>query len=282
MQGFIVLRNIPKREVNIDLFAYPIEGGFRGFQIVPIGKHYISVETEDIHAGVWCDVEEKTPVVKVLNEIEGRFEDDTPESAAHFQRLALSGAMAHALIPYPLEAWETWEKLVNHINAQESFPVLYRNEINQLGESQPTEQNTDGENSQNLSAFEEILDQLHKGDISAFLAEFQFAFISWIVAAEGEENTEAADRYRYLLETIYNVSPDKIKLVPQFFIQFIDTFVSQLDTFPDDIFTDDNLVTQDVECLIGNLLNSDEEAVRNQGIMFAQYMRERGMRSLIL
>ncbi|WP_041233033.1 hypothetical protein [Cylindrospermum stagnale] len=215
--------------------------------MVPLGKHYISVETEYIHAGFWCDVEENSPVVKVLNEINGRFEDDTPESTAHFQRLALSNAMAQALKPYPFETWETWEKLVNHINAQQSLPVLHSEEINQLGENNQSEVNRELAIGHNFSPFEEILDKTHGGNISAFLAEFQFAFICWIVAAEGEENTEAADRYRYMIETIYNVTQDKIKLVPQFFMQFIDTLVSQFDTFPDDVFADDNLVTHDVD-----------------------------------
>ncbi|MHA1684395.1 MAG: hypothetical protein ACTSUE_25890, partial [Promethearchaeota archaeon] len=41
--GYIILRDIPKKEVQLDLALYKIQGGFRGFALVPPGLHFVKV-----------------------------------------------------------------------------------------------------------------------------------------------------------------------------------------------------------------------------------------------
>jgi hypothetical protein len=65
--GFIILRDVPKEEARIDVFFSEIQGGFRGFQLVPAGVHYVSVQVEGTHKGFWCYLQPNEAIVKVFN-----------------------------------------------------------------------------------------------------------------------------------------------------------------------------------------------------------------------
>ena len=66
MFGYIILRDIPKKLVQLDLIYFPIKGGFRGFAEVSPGPHYVSIEVnEEMHEGFWCWVNTGEAIIKV-------------------------------------------------------------------------------------------------------------------------------------------------------------------------------------------------------------------------
>jgi len=66
--GYIVLRDIPKQQAQIDTVIFPIKGGFRGFQLVPAGPHYVSVTGyRGDRYSFWCYLRADDVIVKVLD-----------------------------------------------------------------------------------------------------------------------------------------------------------------------------------------------------------------------
>jgi hypothetical protein len=45
--AWLILRDIPKHEAQLDLVRFPVEGGFRGFQNVLPGYHFVRVTGDD-------------------------------------------------------------------------------------------------------------------------------------------------------------------------------------------------------------------------------------------
>src|SRR5262245_21354218 len=124
MFGAIVLRDIPKEAARIDLARVAIQGGFRGFgQVPPAAWHYVSVLDADRHVGFWCWIDPGEAAVRVF--ADGGFVEDDADTAAQFSRLALSGAMAGALRPYPHELFGAWYGLVNRIPPANFPPAIH-------------------------------------------------------------------------------------------------------------------------------------------------------------
>src|SRR5687767_6339014 len=114
MFGALVLRDIPKEEVRIDLARMAIRGGFRGFSQVPLAAwHYVSVKVDATHQGFWFWLNPGEALVRVFDHAAG-FQEDEPESAATFAQMALSGTMGAALWSYPHELFGPWYGLVQH------------------------------------------------------------------------------------------------------------------------------------------------------------------------
>jgi hypothetical protein len=90
----LLLQDIPKEQVRLDVMSHPVEGGFRGFQNVLPGWHLVSVRSGDEHL-----------VGEVVLATEGETAILTPEgghlvrvSNPEKEQLASSGAMDRALI----------------------------------------------------------------------------------------------------------------------------------------------------------------------------------------
>ena len=126
--GYIILRDIPKYVARIDLFDYKIQGGFRGFQQVPSGIHYVSVENDKIFIGFWCSLTKNDTIVKVFNDKKKQFEDDTDESSKNYRGLAQSGSMDKYLAIYDDKYKKAWKKLTDYIKF-DKFPPQINNEI---------------------------------------------------------------------------------------------------------------------------------------------------------
>ncbi len=77
MFGYIILRDIPKQVVQLDLLYFPIKGGFRGFCEVNSGPHYVSIEVDDeMHEGFWCWVKPGEAIIKVYDPENNIFKND--------------------------------------------------------------------------------------------------------------------------------------------------------------------------------------------------------------
>jgi hypothetical protein len=90
MFGAVVLKDIPKEEVEIDIFKYQISGGFRGFFLIPFGLHYVGIKFKNKFKGFWFYIKPYTAFVKQFNYETECFEDVNQETYNNFRHLALS------------------------------------------------------------------------------------------------------------------------------------------------------------------------------------------------
>ena len=131
MYGYIILRDIPKKAAQLDLSIFDIQGGFRGFALVPPGLHYISVEVSGkMNEGFWCYLKPSSAIVKVYDYEKEIFVDPDEESNEQYQMMALSGAMNQALIPVMQRNGEmamVWQRLGSYIK-EVDFPVVLNKE----------------------------------------------------------------------------------------------------------------------------------------------------------
>lgn len=270
--GFIILRDVPKKEARIDVFFSDIEGGFRGFQLVPAGVHYASVKVDGEHKGFWCYLQPNEAIVKIFNSSLQQFEDDEPETTARYQQLALGGAMSQTLIVYDHNCWTIWEQLTNHINPADFPPTLHQEESINPPDNLRSEELADWMGKQQKTRFEQALFDTHDGDINAFLAEFQFAFIRWFI---DERDIEALNRWRHLLQALYNAGDRGISKAPALFVKSIDLLMLQFDCLDDDIFTPDSFIISQATYLAEDMIDSEIEEVAEKGCEFANYLEER-------
>lgn len=255
--GFIILRNVPKEEARLDLAFYQIQGGFRGFQLVPAGVHYVSVLFEGEHKGFWCYLQPNEALVKVFNHTEQQFEDDQPETTVNYQQLALDGEMNQVLVPYSFDSWSKWEKLTNHLTNTRFPPTLYANES-----SHPQEK----------SCFEQAFIGIHQGDSEAFLAELQFAFVRWLI--DGAD-MQAFNRWRHQLQALYNAGEAGISKAPELFPHLIDTLITQFECLPNNMFALNSFVVSQASYLAEDMIDSDIEVVVSKGQEFEAYLEKR-------
>lgn len=113
----IILRDMPKQKVQIDLWPFDIHGGFRGFQQVPKGLHYVATLHEQSYPSFWGFVQDET-LVKVFDAETGSYHDADAETKATLQQMADSGAVNHRLIAFPQLAVPQWYRLTNYITPE--------------------------------------------------------------------------------------------------------------------------------------------------------------------
>ena len=132
MFGHIILRDVPKRAVQLDLSIFEIQGGFRGFAEILPGLHYVSVEMDaEMLDGFWCYGEPSAVVVKVFDYDSWTFQDPDPKIIKQFTQMARSGAMNRALIPVmqrDSDFANAWKDLVSHV-MKDDFPIILHQEM---------------------------------------------------------------------------------------------------------------------------------------------------------
>lgn len=99
MMATIILRDIPKYQVQLDHLLFTVEGGFRGFQQVPAGFHIIRVFSEDEPTPLEVEMILSNPssVIVFIAE-DGALVKDTSEEGKEFEEMASQGLMNPALI----------------------------------------------------------------------------------------------------------------------------------------------------------------------------------------
>jgi len=272
--SFIILRNVPKEETQIDGVFYEIEGGFRGFRGVSSGAHYISVKVEEQHKGFWCYLEPNQALVKTFNAALQQFEDEEPKTTEQYQQLALSGAMDQTLITYDEDTREIWQELTKYITHQDFPPTLHQEESIQPPTNLSAEDLSQWMLKYHKSRFEQALFDTHQGNINAFLGEFQFAFARWYIDSE---DTIAFNRWSHLLQALYNAGESGISKATDLFSQLIDILLLQFDCLPDEVLNPDSVVMSSAEYLAEDMIDSDVEEVVEQGEEFKAYLEERGI-----
>ncbi|MHA1212653.1 MAG: AAR2 pre-mRNA splicing protein, partial [Candidatus Heimdallarchaeota archaeon] len=237
MFGYILLRDIPKKEAQLDLSIFAIQGGFRGFTDVEPGIHFVTVKDgEEMHEGFWCFVRPNGVVVKILDYETNKFMDCKPEDEQRYQMMATSGAMNHALISVKQKDFaraKFWKELTDYIQ-EEQFTL----ELNLEEPMQPPANLTSDDLEQWYlttfkSRFQQAFYDTHKGNANSFLQEFQLAYAKYLV----NKDTNAYNRWRHLLQAIYNAGEDSINKAVDLFSRILTIIQKQFNAIKVEDFT---------------------------------------------
>lgn len=279
MFGYIILRDIPKQLVQLDLLYFPIKGGFRGFSEVSPGPHYVSIEVNDkMHEGFWCWVNPGEVIIKVYDYDSDTFNDDEPENEAHFKNLATSRAMNHVLIPITLnniKSVSQWKKLTKDIRSDNFPPPLHQEVPMLLPLDINPDEISDWYTNKFKSRFEQAFNNTHKKDVQAFLEEFEYAFLKYIVSSQREE--KALDRWMNLIQAIYNAGERSVEAAPELFIDFVDVVKHQFDLLKIEDFQPNTKLIAGVERIIEDMRDVGTERLKKYSQTFETYLRKRGL-----
>lgn len=258
MFGAIVLCDVPKRQARIDLVRRPIEGGFRGFSQVPPGLHYVSVQNGTAHKGFWTWVAPRQTIVKVFD-LQHGFRDADPATANRYTRLALSGAIGPALLPYPHARFGHWHAMTRHIDRIRFPPPIH------------------AQDSGTGSRFDRALLHTHSGDAASLLAEFQYAFARWLVSTAASRRDETAfARWRHLVLSAFNAGEERIARSHELFLDLVETLMHQLDLLGSGWFSPGSFLTSpQAGYMIEDMIDTARPALVGKGRTFEHYLEQR-------
>lgn len=261
MYGYIILRDVSKEEVQLDFSIFEIQGGFRGFAQVPPGPHYVAIKDRgQMEGGFWCFVESSSVVVKIYDYQEKRFERDL-ENEEHYSSLALSGTMNRALIPVMIrdgKAQALWQGLVSHVKKEGFPPTLHEEEPMSPPLELSPEQLSDWYETKFKSRFEQAFLESHQGNVSRFLAEFQFAFVRLLL---DQRDQEAFERWRNLLQAIYGAGEQMMVKESKLFTYIVDSIINQFNLLSRDYFQKDSFVIHEMDYFMEDLRDTGNQAL---------------------
>lgn len=256
--GAIILRDIPKEQVLIDLNSYPIQGGFRGFSMVPPGLHYVKIKSGRNYYGFWHFLKPSEVIVKVFDYESNSFVNDSTESTENYRNLALSGNMGTALRPYQHESFGAWFGLIQNISENNFPPIIY-----------PIESGSG-------KRFEMAFKNTHSRNIDSFLSEFQYAFSAWLMSSGNEkENAKAYERWKHLLLSLYNAGESIMSEYPSLFSKLTDTIIHQFDTLSLEWFKPDSYIVSQINYLIEDMKDCAKEDLAIKSGELSAYIKKR-------
>lgn len=246
----LVLRKIPRQGVSLDLMQYQIEGNFRGFRQVPTtNPHYVGVEGDGAPAGFWCYPRAGEVAVRVWDPETGRLEPDTPANAERYSGMVAARGLDDFLLPYDQTTFSEWLRLTNHLKPEAFPPPLHLEAPEKHPEGLPDDALHAWVVAKNARRFRRSFIELHGGSPASFLAEFQFAFLNWLLA--GDETAFA--RWGYLLQVVYHAAPGDIREVPALFTGFVEAVVPQFAFLPEAAFAPGGMARFAAEMLVENI-----------------------------
>ncbi len=259
--------------IQLDLTLFEIQGGFRGFALVPPGAHHVMVKDQDkMVAGTWIYAPLNDAVIRVYDAASCQFVPDTPENDSQYRQLAIGGAMNKNLIAVMLqdEDYATrWEQIVQHIKADAFPPRLYT----ELPMEPPTSAEGPVLEAFYSTTFKSRIDQAflgtHQGKVASFLAEFEFAFASALV---DPDNNLAGMRWRYLLQAIYHAGDRFMTSYPDLFAPLIDLIIAQLQFLGSSAFEPQSATSFDAQYLAEDLVDTGIAALVEKGREFERFL----------
>ncbi len=261
MTGWIILRDIPKDQVQLDLVVFEVQGGFRGFALVPPGLHYVALkENGQLGAGFWCLVAPGTVVVRVYDYERREFERDS-EQESTYQAMARSGAMNRALIPAVRMAGPIlglWQKLTAAVGNDGEIPVLHaENPMVPPLDADP-EFVEQWYTTKFKSRFMQAFEGTHKGNVSTLLAELQYAFVRSLVR-EGEIDEGGQARWQHLFLAITQAGEHTIRQYPEVFARLAQVVQDEVEVLKDMGISMDDGFTQAIEYFVEDLEDAENE-----------------------
>jgi len=270
LSGFIILRNTPGPNVQLDLVHLRVSGGFGGFQQVPAGLHYISVIEDRPDANFWYYLQPDEVVVRVFNRLIEGFEEDTQNSEQHNRELELSGDMADALMTYPQEHWQKWQELTSHINSLDQASQEYlANLHSSLLKDQPLAPSL---LETGKSRFEFNLSERYDTAPDAFLAEFQYAFVVWLLTKAPDLEERALERWRALLLSVYDAGEDTMLQYRDLFAKIVDALLAQFQFLPEEFFEPDSFVIEHLEYMVEDMIDTEDAGLAEKAGALKSYI----------
>jgi hypothetical protein len=262
----IILRNLRNQVVRLDLKSFEIGEGFQGFQNVPTGPHYIGVEAAGQPAGEWLYLQAGQLAVRVFNEDLSRFEAATSQTTEELEGLAKNGTMSKALALYPMEIYGQWLGLTGYLEPANFPPRLHSEEQDapapaafKVGVS-------------THSRFEKAFYGTHAGNPASFLAEFQFAFVRFLV---NPQDVAALSRWRHLLLALYNAGESSIKEAAALFEPLVDVLLAQYDLLPTELYDSNSFVFDRAGFLAEDMQDSAIAGLVSQSRKLGSYLNQR-------
>ena len=276
MQGYIILRDIPKELVQLDMMQFNIQGGFRGFSHVEPGYHFVSIKDGDeIHEGFWCFVEADDAVIKKLDFETNSFQNCSSEDEQHYKELVVSGAMAGALIPvmpWNYKAVARWNILSNYLK-KERFPFkLNYEEPMMLPEGLSAEETSHWYQNTFKSRFEQAFENTHSCEIDSFLTEFQYSFLKFIVRRKDEK---ALHRWLDLLQACYNAGERTIDNHPKLFAELAANLTFQFDFLNNAEFTPNSKLLSGISNMIEDMRDTGNANLVKSAQQLVEYFEDR-------
>jgi hypothetical protein len=270
------LRDVPKEWAQLDLLLYEIEGGFRGFALVPAGVHYVSVKRSGtMQKGFWCVVPDGGVVIRVFDDTTGEFREDTPENVENYTGLARCGAMNKTLLPvlarHPIE-YETWASLTEHLSIAPFPPALH--EERPMMPPAGVEGDALGKwfEGSFKSRFEQAFLGTHKGDVDSFMAEFEYAFLRMLLCNDGA----AGDRWRHLILASFSAGEHAMRVSPAVFSPLVDVIVVQLPLMPPEFF-DAGAIGNQGSNMVEDLVDTEDFTLGVKGDLLATILQDSGV-----
>ncbi len=279
MFGYIILRDLPKELVQLDLLYFPIKGGFRGFSDVSPGPHYISIKIDnEMHEGFWCWVQPGEAIIKVFDYENNMFKDDEPDNEAHFKNLAKSKAMNRVLIPVTslnFKSVSFWQKLTRNIKSYHFPPKLHKEVPLTLPIDINPDEISDWYINKFKSRFEQAFNDTHKNNIQAFLAEFEFAFLKYFVRQKDEN---ALERWMHLIQAVYNAGENGVEASPDLFINFVYVLKNQFDLLKVEDLQPGTKLIAGVNKIIEDMRDVGTDRLKEKAQFFESYLINRGVK----
>jgi hypothetical protein len=196
-------------------------------------------------------------IVKRLLPDGPRFVDDTPENTARYTEMVLSGALDDFLLHYNHASFNDWHALTNHLKRAGFPPALHPgSHQSAAGTSEQAEKTW------HTRQFERNFFELHDGDVTSFLAEFQFAFLRWFV---NPNDRTAAARWGYLLQTTYHAGVPGIQAANRLFPPLVDAMLAQFRYLESEMFAPNTTIGHDADRLVQDLQACDSEVLAEKG-----------------
>lgn len=276
MSSYLIIRDLPKTIVSMDLIYHETDENFIGFNYLTSGIHHFSVKLKSGKiTGFWFFVEGGEPLEALLSDESGtvivkRYDaasdaivDDTEENVRKYTDLALSDNLDDNLYDSHLtNRIPSWTNLTSYIEDVGSIPPL-----------KPTQDEN--------QSFTTLRNDVYSGDIVPLIAEFQFCFLCMLAGADEGYDQEAMRRWSQMMRFICSATLDEVNNYKQFYIEWVDALIHQLQCLPTTVFqaNDDNLLHLVIFRNSATILESIEKIEYSQlvkrGVRLEKYLKQR-------
>lgn len=228
----LILLDWPTEAVQLDLTVYSLPLGFRGFQAVTAGLHWLQPLPAPDFAGIWLFLLPHEVWVRRFDRAHQTWSPLPPEQAVQHQTWARSGKNRFFLLPVETQPAGLWTNLTCHIT---EVPLL------QSAPPEPIPTTT--------QAFVQLLEYTHEHCYDSFLSEVQFAFLKSRLQAD----RAASLRWVYLVNSLYQAGAEAIATHATFFAQTLDVLLLQFSQLPAAALAPNTAVTAHCDRFLADL-----------------------------
>jgi hypothetical protein len=249
----VILLDLPAPAVQLDLTVYSLPLGFRGFQAVTAGLHFLQPLPAQDFAGLWLFLLPHEVWVRRFDRAHKTWSPLSPELAVQYQTWARSGNNRFFLLPVETQQAELWTNLTCHIT---EVPLL------QPAPPEPIPTTT--------QAFVQLLEHTYEQCYDSFLNEVQFAFLQSRLQAD----RAASLRWVYLVNSLYHAGVEAIATHAPFFAQALDVLRLQFSQLPAAALAPNTAVTAHCDRFLADLSAAAEPELAPKLAQFQDFWRD--------